>query len=69
MMKTVSFVIPCYRSAQTIEKVVAEIQNTMEDLHRYQYEIVLVYDCSPDDTFSVISRIARESDHIMDIDL
>lgn len=69
MMKTVSFVIPCYRSAQTIEKVVAEIQNTMEDLHRYQYEIVLVNDCSPDDTFSVISRIARESDHIIAIDL
>ena len=32
MTKLVSFVIPCYRSAQTIGKVVEEIESTMKDM-------------------------------------
>jgi len=68
-MKLVSFVIPCYRSANTIENVVAEIRRTMAGLSQYLYEIVLINDCSPDDTFSVISRIARESENVIAVDL
>lgn len=62
MSKLVSFVIPCYRSALTLEKVAAEIRTAMEKLKDYQYEIVLVNDCSPDDTFSVIRKLC-EADH------
>ena len=54
MSKLVSFVIPCYRSAETIGKVVAEIDEAMKKLSAYTYEIVLVNDSSPDDTFEVI---------------
>ena len=42
MQKLVSFVIPCYRSEQTIGKVVAEINNTMESMAQYRHEIILV---------------------------
>lgn len=57
----VSYVIPCYRSAQTLPAVVEEIRQTMELLKqegkKYLYEIILVNDCSPDDTFSVIRKL------------
>ena len=34
-MQTISFVIPCYRSAQTIGEVVAEIREKMRSLTKY----------------------------------
>ena len=49
-MKKISFVIPCYRSEHTLPHVIAEIEEKMESLGRYQYDIFLVIDCSPDDT-------------------
>ena len=68
-MKTVSFVIPCYRSAKTIGAVTAEIADTMAKLPQYDYEIVLVNDCSPDDTFRVIRSLAENDRHIAAVDL
>lgn len=68
-MKRVSFVIPCYRSACTIKAVITELRETMSHLSGYQYEVVLVNDCSPDDTFSVITDIAKESDNVVGLDL
>lgn len=68
-MKKVSFVIPCYRSALTIGKVVKEIQDTMKGLAKYSYEIILVNDCSPDDTFEVISALCNENENICGVNL
>ena len=68
-MKLVSFVIPCYRSAKTIGAVTAEIGDTMAKLPQYAYEIVLVNDCSPDDTFHVIRALAKADRHIAAVDL
>jgi len=68
-MQLVSFVIPCYRSALTIEKVVEEIINTIEPLPEYEYEIILVNDSSPDDTFQVIRRICEKNHKIKGINL
>lgn len=67
--KLVSFVIPCYRSAQTIGKVVEEIDSTMKDMPAYGYEIVLVNDSSPDDTFGVIRELCAGRSDICGIDL
>ena len=69
MMKKVSFVIPCYRSALTIGKVVNEIQDTMNAMENYSYEIILVNDCSPDDTFEVISKLCEENINICGVNL
>ena len=68
-MKLVSFVIPCYRSAKTVGAVTSEIGGAMEKLRQYDYEIVLVNDCSPDDTFAVIRELAKEDRHIAAVDL
>ncbi len=69
MKKLVSFVIPCYRSEATLPGVVKEIRETMEKLDDYAYEVVLVNDCSPDNTFECIRKLCQENDHITGIDL
>lgn len=69
MKRKISFVIPCYRSALTIEHVVAEIEEVMEKLQEYTHEIVLVNDASPDDTFEVIKKIVTAHKHIKGINL
>lgn len=68
-MKLVSFVIPCYRSSRTLPGVVQEIQDTMKTQTDYTYEIVLVNDASPDDTFDAIAGLCRENKNITGIDL
>ena len=67
-MEMISYVIPCYRSAQTIGDVVAEIREKMKTLTKYNYEIILVNDCSPDETFGVIRDLALEDARITAID-
>ena len=68
-MKMISFVIPCYRSKETLPGVIREIQDTMAKMDGYIYEIVLVNDCSPDDTFETIKSLCRENENIMGINL
>lgn len=67
MMK-VSFVIPCYRSENTLVVVVDEIKNKMQQMAGYEYEIILVNDCSPDGTLSVIKKLCAENENIIGID-
>jgi undecaprenyl-phosphate 4-deoxy-4-formamido-L-arabinose transferase len=68
-MSKISFVIPCYRSEKTLEGVVAEIQGTMDNINKYEYDIILVNDCSPDGTFNVITSLCKRFDNIIGIDL
>lgn len=63
----VSFVIPCYRSEKTLESVVNEITDTMHTLDEYDYEIILVNDCSPDNTFGVIRQLCEKNNKITGI--
>ena len=69
MGKLVSFVIPCYRSVQTIGRVVEEIDTVMEKMPEYEHEIVLVNDSSPDDTFEVIRGLCARRKDICGINL
>lgn len=68
-MSKISFVIPCYRSEHTIEAVVAEIMDTMRGLAAYDYDIFLVNDCSPDNTFAVIRQICEKHNNVTGISL
>lgn len=58
-MELISFVIPCYRSGETLPGVVKEIEDTMKEMEGYDYEIIMVNDCSPDNTFEVITSLCR----------
>ena len=70
MKKILSFVIPCYRSENTITQVVNDIQTTVNQRSDdYDYEIILICDHSPDNVFSVITQLALENEKITGIDL
>ncbi len=68
-MEKLSFVIPCYRSEKTIESVVTEIYEVMEQHKEYDYEIVLVNDNSPDDVWSVITKLGASNARVKAIRL
>lgn len=68
-MSKISFVIPCYRSAKTLGHVIDEIKDTMEAHMQYEYEVIMVNDGSPDDTFSVISQLCSENKNFSGIDM
>lgn len=65
----ISFVIPCYRSEATLPDVIKEIKDTMKTLNRYTYEVILVNDCSPDQTFETIRTLCAENKNIKGINL
>ena len=69
-MKTLlSFVIPCYRSELTIEKVINEIIETVSQRSdNYDYEVICVNDCSPDNVLSVLKKISKANLKIKVID-
>ena len=69
-MKKVSFVIPCYKSALTIEGVIQEIKETMASLQeKYSYEVILVNDFPEDGTFDGIREITAENENIIGVNL
>ncbi len=69
--KLLSFVIPCYRSEKTLESVVTEIENNMDKMPSLDFEIIMVNDGSPDDTWNTICRIVqtRNSSGVLGINL
>ena len=68
-MQKISYVIPCYRSQHTVGDVVAEITATMQTMPQYDYEVILVNDCSPDDTIGAIRALVAADAHVTGVDL
>lgn len=68
-MKKLSFVIPCYGSEHTIDAVVKEIKNVMLSYDMYDFEIILVNDCSPDNVWENILAICAEDGRVKGINL
>ncbi|MBR4581941.1 MAG: glycosyltransferase family 2 protein [Lachnospiraceae bacterium] len=68
-MEKISFIIPCYRSEKTLAKVVQEIGDEMARIEKYEYEIVLVNDSSPDHTLSTIQELVQSDERITGIDM
>ena len=65
----ISFVIPCYRSEKTIQRVVETIENTVRGKEGFSSEIILVNDCSPDGTWNTIKSLTVKYDNVIGIDL
>lgn len=64
-----SFVIPCYRSEHTIEKVIKEIIDVVGQREGYDYEIIAVNDASPDRVYTILHRLASDNHKIKIINL
>lgn len=68
-MSKFSFVIPCYRSENTISIVIDEIKSEMKKRANDTYEIVLVNDHSPDGVWNIIEKLAEENENIVGVNL
>lgn len=68
-MSLVSFVIPCYRSENTLPAVIEEINDAMNKLDGYDHEVILVNDSSPDGTINTIRQLCGNYSNITGIDL
>lgn len=64
----ISVVIPCYNSEKSIEEVVTLTRSELIRLG-YEYEFVLVNDCSKDNTFEVIRELAKNDSNVKGINL
>ena len=65
----ISIVIPCYNSEHTLPKVVGLIREEFEKLEEYDYELVLVNDCSSDGTFETIRALGAEDERVHGVSL
>ena len=65
----ISFVMPCYRSEKTLPNVVKTIEDTVKNKEGFTSEIILVNDCSPDNTWQTIRELTEQYDNVKGIDL
>src|SRR4051794_39899760 len=56
---SISVVIPVYRSSQSLPELVERLVLTLDDLGR-PYDLILVDDCSPDDTWQVLEALRAQ---------
>lgn len=63
-----SFIIPCYRSENTIMKVIEEIETKVSEKPEYMFEIIAVNDNSPDDVLHVLRQAAGCRAHLKIVD-
>ena len=68
-IKLITIAIPCYKSANTIEEVVDGIVEQFKNQTKYDYEIILVNDGSPDNTFESIHRICSKDPKVTGVSL
>lgn len=64
-----SFVIPCYRSENTIQGVVDELYDILRQKNEYDYEIIAVNDCSPDNVYIKLQELAKNNQKFKVINL
>jgi glycosyltransferase involved in cell wall biosynthesis len=64
----VSIVVPCFQSSQWLAQLTSEVKQAMTEAG-FSYELILVNDCSPDDTWNTIQDIAANDDNVRGIDL
>lgn len=65
----ISYVIPCYNSHETLPLVVEGIDEAMRKNKDEAYEIILVNDCSPDNTGEVIEELCSRKPYVRGVEL
>lgn len=63
MKEKISIVIPCYKSKITIGPIVEKIHRVMEN-YSGTYEVILVNDGIPDETYAVLCELARQDNRV-----
>ena len=65
-MKEISVVIPVYKSEKCIPELTKQISDASKD---FSWELILVNDCSPDNSWTEIKKVAAENNNITGINL
>lgn len=65
-MKEISVVIPVYKSEKCIPELTKQISGALKD---FDWELILVNDCSPDNSWTEIKKVAAENNNITGINL
>jgi glycosyltransferase involved in cell wall biosynthesis len=69
MNPKISVVIPCYRTGDRVKILIDQISDALETYTDEQFEIVMVVDGSPDETWSLVSKEAHEKPYVRGINL
>ena len=64
MKKKVSIMIPCYNEEENIEAITSAVRDQMEQLPQYDWEIVVIDNCSKDNTRPLIREICAKDRRI-----
>ncbi len=62
--KTISVFTPCYNEQDNVEKLIAEVAKVFTRLPQYNYEHVIIDNCSTDNTVAILKRIAETDKHV-----
>lgn len=65
-MKEISVVIPVYKSEECIPELTRQIADALKD---FDWELILVNDCSPDNSWSAIKNVSEKNKNIIGINL
>ena len=65
----ISIAIPCYKSSSILSELVSEIEELFLAHKEHSYEIILVNDGSPDNTFETIYSICEKNPRVTGISL
>lgn len=65
-MKEISVVIPVYKSEECIPELTRQIADSLRE---FNWELILVNDCSPDNSWTAIKEVSKENKNIIGINL
>ena len=65
----VSVVVPCYKTGQRVEPLIAALTSALDSSTQGRFEILLVVDGSPDDTWTRVCAVAQENARVHGIEL
>lgn len=68
LLPDLSIVVPVYRSEDCLEALIDAIAEALNPTNR-DYEVILVNDCSPDNSWAVIESICRRNPLVVGVDL
>lgn len=63
-MKKISIVIPTYNEEEVVKTAHLRVKKVLEELERYDYEIIFIDDGSKDETLNILNEIAKENQKV-----